>query len=188
MQASVKTRSSIRSRVSKPTSSATHTSISSNHTKGLFKSSKDDKRRIKHSSLISRIEKANQESRKRRRPSKKLIANLESIADALPTLSNEQAIQPVDRNGRIRHKSLKSKPGAMKKKEKLEQMERERFSRNMAQMAELHSEEISSSFQAAVSNTSAGIVSSTRWAALRGFIQQTMDRDPNDRTKNPTRM
>lgn len=89
-------------------------------------------------------------TKKRRRPSKKLITTLESLADALPDAGGENAISE-SRNGeimaevdraevrgglgamtKIRQRSLKSRPGAMKMREALEKRERERFERNMA--------------------------------------------------------
>lgn len=86
--------------------------------------------------------------------------------------------------GKIKHKSLKSRPGAGKKKEKLVAMEMERFGKNMARMAA----------RSGVSNTAQGedqeggvgdgaVVakgsSAERWAAIRGFISQTMERRPD---------
>ena len=140
-----------------------------------FKTSKKDKQRIKHASLVSRIEKANTKTRKRRRPSKKLITTLESLADALPTPDdNGDAI--VDGN-RIRHKSLKSRPGAMKRKEKIQDMERDRFAKNIAQMATL---EADSSLQVSRGTTiladgapDAETSTAKKWAALRDFIAST---------------
>ena len=69
----------------------------------------------------------------------------------------------------------------MKKKEKIEQMERERFSKNMVQMADLRFQDANALDDSAVSDASAGVDSSKRWVALRGFIQQTLDRDPIDK-------
>ena len=76
------------------------------------------------------------------------------------------------------HKSLKSRPGALKKKEKLERMERERFEKNMVQMAKVNSSltecvPAGHGEEGNVTNNT----SSHRWAALRGFIVSTMDRD-----------
>ena len=61
---------------------------------------------------------------------------------------------------KIQKKSLKSRPGAMKKKEKLEKMEKERFNANLAQMATSSS------------------TSNDRWAALKNHVQNTMDVKP----------
>ena len=77
-------------------------------------------------------------------------------------------------NAKIRHTSLKSRPGAMKKKEALINLEKERFNKNMAQMAALPTVG-----DAAVNNgevVKTGCSSGNRWAALRQFIQNTTER------------
>ncbi|EON67185.1 hypothetical protein W97_06438 [Coniosporium apollinis CBS 100218] len=138
-----------------------------------FTSSKKDKRTIKHSVFLHKIEKTHSKAPKRRRPNKKLVADLQSLADALPdTIDNEDggAEETVVGQARIRHKSLKSRPGAMKRKEKLERAERERFGRNMAQMA-VGQQRQEGAGEAAVPGTG------NRWAALRGFIEGTMEKN-----------
>ena len=140
-----------------------------------FISSKKDKRTIKHSSFVSRIEKANRKPLKRRRPNKQLKTTLEGLADSLPNIEElvAEGNGKLER-GKIRQKTLKSRPGAMKRREKLEREERERFGKNMAQMIGV------------VQNTSTVIAgnrgeaaqpstTASRWAALRGFISQTME-------------
>ncbi|PSN71747.1 hypothetical protein BS50DRAFT_235074 [Corynespora cassiicola Philippines] len=136
----------------------------------LFPSSKKDKRAIKHSSFVSKIEKT-AKTQKRRRPNKKLVATLESLADALPDLGgDEEGSGEIETaQAKIQRKSLKSRPGAMKRKEKLEKMERDRFNKNLAQMAQ------------AKSSTPAGAGSSAyadRWAALKSHVQSTMEVKP----------
>ncbi|KAI9697695.1 MAG: hypothetical protein M1836_004645 [Candelina mexicana] len=133
-----------------------------------FSSSKKDRRTIKHASFISKVEKTHAKPTKRRRSSKKLVANLESLADALPNTSETQTRDTITGDIKIRHRSLRSRPGAMKRKEKLEKLERERFGKNMAQMRGLSSTD----------GTSDTAQSTTwnRWAALRGFIAQTMEK------------
>ena len=71
---------------------------------------------------------------KRRRPNKKLVTTLESLGDALDGVIEDGGVGEKVKDGKIRHKSLKSRPGATKRKEKLERMERERFGRNLAQL------------------------------------------------------
>lgn len=144
-----------------------------------FGTTKKDKRTIRHSALVSRIEKSHPYTKKRRRPSKKLITNLESLADALPSVPEDQR---VTGDVSIKHKSLKSKPGAMKKKEALIGMERERFNKNMTQMIKFHMPNDEGESQ----STSPTATESTgkRWAAIRGFIQQTMEQRPGTRTKS----
>jgi Ribosome biogenesis protein SLX9 len=100
-----------------------------------FINSKKDRRTIKHSAFISRIEKASKKPLKRRRPNKKLVTTLEGLADALPSVDGlvAEGKGGVVWNGVGKKSgSLKSKPGAMKRKEKLERGERERFGRNLA--------------------------------------------------------
>lgn len=126
----------------------------------LFSNSKKDKRTIKHSAFVSKIEKSSSKSQKRRRPNKQLVTNLESLADALSGLEGEAGDGEVVVAGgqaKIQKKSLKSRPGAMKRKEKLEKLEKERFNANLAQMA-----------------TSA-TPSNDRWAALKNHVQNTME-------------
>ena len=133
---------------------------------------------IKHSALISRIEKSGSKSKKRRRPSKKLVANLQSLADALPDEEGVEGAKTVLGNAKITHRSLKSQPGAMKKKENLEKMERERFEKNMAQLAELRSSAGDTNVNATQIRPGATGGRGSAWAALRGFIQQTMEQRP----------
>ena len=174
-------RPSIRSRASKPSSTVPTRPRTSYVTKNeTISSTKKDKRTIKHSALISRIEKANKKTQKRRRPSKKLVANLQALTDALPDLGSLGGAETETGNARIGLKGLKSRPGAMKRKEKLEKMERERFEKNMAQMVELKSAEATRS--AAAAGNEAGSGTGSRWAALRGFIQQTMEQRPDAKT------
>ncbi|KAF2112036.1 ribosome biogenesis protein SLX9-domain-containing protein [Lophiotrema nucula] len=130
----------------------------------LFPSSKKDKRAIKHSAFVGKIEKASKP--KRRRPNKKLVANLESLADALAEVDHISADGEIELGqAKIQRKSLRSRPGAMKRKEKLERMERERFNKNLAQMAG--------------NSASAGTTSiADRWAALKSHVQGTVEKKP----------
>ncbi|OAK97563.1 hypothetical protein IQ06DRAFT_280063 [Phaeosphaeriaceae sp. SRC1lsM3a] len=128
-----------------------------------FASSKKDKQKIKHSSFVSKIEKSSAKTQKRRRPNKKLVANLESLADALSGLEDAGADGKVETGqAKIQRKSLKSRPGAMKRKEKLEKMEKERFNQNLVQLA---------------SSTQSGAIQD-RWAALKNHVQSTMEVKP----------
>ncbi|KAF2268244.1 hypothetical protein CC78DRAFT_455352, partial [Lojkania enalia] len=134
----------------------------------LFPSSKKDKQKIKHSAFIGRIEKSTSKTAKRRRPHKKLVANLESLADALPELDDAQGNTDGGEvevgQARIR-KSLKSRPGAMKRKKKLEKTERDRFSKNLAQMV-----------GSGASNSGGSTSIADRWAALKSHVQGTMEK------------
>ena len=115
--------------------------------------------------------------KRKRRPSKKLVANLESLMDALPEASEKLDDGITAGEARIKHKSLKSKPGALKRKEKLEEMERDRFTKNMAQMVNLGADDTRQAPDDASKELSKNDnETSKKWVALRGFIQQTMDR------------
>ncbi|KAI1281016.1 ribosome biogenesis protein SLX9-domain-containing protein [Xylaria sp. FL0933] len=165
-----------------------------------FTSSKKDKRIIKHSALVSRIEKSHKKPLRRRRPSKKLVTNLESLADALPDLladgETEEGLRQL-REGKVRHKSLKMKKGALKRKEKIVKGEMDRFSHSLARLnamgpdtvgtdmqvegnAEAVEAQTSTQTEAQTQTQTAGPTASTasRWAALRGFISSTMEQNP----------
>lgn len=149
-----------------------------------FSSTKKDKQTIKHNAFVGRIEKANQKSmKKRRRPSKKLVATLESLADALPHIEEGGLEEAVVGQAKIRLTSLKSKPGAMKRKEKVEKLERERFGKNMADMAGL----VAMSDAAVTDGQQDGASTKppvNRWAALRSFISATLEQNPEFAKKN----
>lgn len=150
-----------------------------------FSSNKKDKRSIKHSAFVSRIEKANQKnSKKRRRPSKKLVTTLESLADALPEVAEDGTEETVVGQATIKHKSLKSRPGATKKREKVEKMERERFAKNMAEMASMVTSTSTTAVNEAAENATAPTPPVDRWTALRKFISTTMEQNPEFAKKN----
>lgn len=69
----------------------------------------------------------------------------------------------------------------MKRKEKIISMEKDRFNKNMAQMAAW--QPAAADGQVASHNTPASNASHayTKWAALRSFIQQTMEKRPDPR-------
>ncbi|KAK3362321.1 ribosome biogenesis protein SLX9-domain-containing protein [Lasiosphaeria hispida] len=170
-----------------------------------FLNTKRDKRTIKHSSFVSRIAKSHPSSSsalKRRRPSKKLVATLESLGDVLDDISTEmkehgvmdaeQALQ-----GKVRHKSLRSRPGALKRKERVVKGEMERFGRSLAQLtavteaapaagstaapgvtAPAKCAESTDSARQAGGQAAQTSATSSRWAALRGFISATMEQNP----------
>ncbi|OIW34747.1 hypothetical protein CONLIGDRAFT_20427 [Coniochaeta ligniaria NRRL 30616] len=161
-----------------------------------FLDTKRDKRLIKHSALLSKIEKSasTKKSLKRRRPNKKLVATLESLGDALDDIVAEGG--GVDdgaqaRAGKVRHKSLKSRPGALKKKETLVKGEMERFGKSLAQLAAVQGTraegadvEVGESGrengggETQTQTQSAPSATANRWAALRGFISATMEQNP----------
>lgn len=171
-----------------------------------FLESKRDKRLIKHSSFVSKISKptiggggVSKSARKnaKRHARQKLQTNLESLADALPELTNEEvAGGETEKDGRVRHRSLKSKPGALKKKERVVRGEMERFGMSLAQLSSVAesraaptpptpmtapavttttgTEETMDGVEAAPPPSAAA----NRFAALRGFIAATMEQNP----------
>ncbi|KAN0070322.1 Ribosome biogenesis protein SLX9 domain containing protein [Elaphomyces granulatus] len=140
-----------------------------------FRTTKRDKRIIKHSTFMSRVEKSHKKTPKRRRPSKKLVTNLHSLADALPASDEKERDGAGAQVNMIKRETMKHRPGATKRREKVERMERERFLKNLADMTEIETKGISNdSTERAVDEGSA----SNRWVALRNFISQTMEQQP----------
>ena len=120
---------------------------------------------------------------------------LEGLEDALPTVpkgdkapAGELNSRTVDEeSGKIKHKSLKSRPGAGKKKEKLVAAEMERFAKNMALMSAGPTKTLTAKGGDNDVQTKPGLKeaekvdgptngTANRWAAIRGFISQTMER------------
>lgn len=73
--------------------------------------------------------------------------------------------------GKMKMKTLKSRPGAAKRKAKMEKGEMERFGRNLAQMVP------AATPAAGGGNGEKAGATSDRWKALRGFIGQTMEQN-----------
>lgn len=78
-------------------------------------------------------------------------------------------------NGKIKMKSLKSKPGAMKRKEALERLERDRFGKNMAQIMAVKETPAVTGGRAAPVVQSA---TTSRFAALRAWAETNMEKHP----------
>ncbi|KAJ4392468.1 hypothetical protein N0V85_007028 [Neurospora sp. IMI 360204] len=176
-----------------------------------FIDSKKDKRTIKHNAFVSRIAKTapgsgSRKLKRGRRPSKKLVTTLESLGDVLGEISDEiredqesgkTMDQMQEAMGRVRHKSLKTRPGALKRKEKVVKTEMDRFGRSLAQLASVKEpvpgavtlqKEMEVEQQQQQQTTQAQTQKATtqqqqpattnRWAALRGFISATMEQNP----------
>ncbi|KAK3355438.1 ribosome biogenesis protein SLX9-domain-containing protein [Neurospora tetraspora] len=173
-----------------------------------FIDSKKDKRTIKHNAFVSRIAKTAPGSGrklKRRRPSKKLVTTLESLGDVLGEISDEiredqESGKTMDKMqeamGRVRHKSLKTRPGALKRKEKVVKTEMDRFGRSLAQLATVKGPATAATTpameveqqkttqtqgqatQRATTQQQQQPATTNRWAALRGFISATMEQNP----------
>ncbi|KAI6093675.1 ribosome biogenesis protein SLX9-domain-containing protein [Hypoxylon rubiginosum] len=163
-----------------------------------FANTKRDKRQVKHASFVSRIEKANnKKTLKRRRPGKKLVTNLDSLAAALPDLladgETEEGLKQM-REGKVRHKSLRSRPGALKKKERLVKGEVERFGVSLARLNAVPEQQQQQKMMDVDQDAAEGgknenedeaqalapaaMSTTNRWAALRGFISATMEQNP----------
>ncbi|OAP62394.1 hypothetical protein AYL99_04597 [Fonsecaea erecta] len=162
-------------------------SSSAPKSESLFPSSKKDKRRIKHAELMNKVAKSTAKKKpRRRRPNNKLVTTLDALAAALPdddelnTSTDERARDQVNI---IRRKSMKSRPGALKRREKLDKGERDRFAKNMAQLAAPKpisggAAEAAGSGVGGQDTTTAIPSTSERWAVLRGFISQTLETRP----------
>ena len=165
-----------------------YASTTSAKSESLFPSSKKDKRRIKHAQLVHKVTKSAERKPKRRRPNKKLVTTLDALADALPdgetTNGAGTGDRPQDQVNIIKRKSMKSRPGAMKRRENLDRGERDRFAKNMAQLAAPKSvsaptkEPIQQDGSHLATKSPAIPSTSERWAALRGFISQTLETKP----------
>jgi 3-oxoacyl-(acyl-carrier-protein) synthase len=125
---------------------------------------------------MAKVAKNHKTTPKRRRPSKKLVATLDSLADALPDAEHQDQSELAGQVHLIKHKTLKTRPGAMKRKEKMEQLERDRFMKNMSQMNTVKSN--TATPQTTGSDATESNSTTSRWAALRGFISQTMEQQP----------
>ncbi|KAL7809623.1 hypothetical protein V8C44DRAFT_333876 [Trichoderma aethiopicum] len=169
-----------------------------------FLSSKRDKRIIKHSAFVSRVASSSKitKTKTRRRSSKsKQLSSLDSLADALPELADgEGAAEILD--GKIKHQSLRSKKGALKRKERLLRGEMARFGMSLAQLSSVpaaagQQAQGTAGAAAAVNQPVAETQQKTeeakqqpapavsnRWAALRGYISATMEQNPAFVNKN----
>jgi hypothetical protein len=129
--------------------------------------------------------------KKKRRPSKKLVATLESLADALPELDADRDGDVAQlKEGKVRHRSLKTRPGALKRKERVIKGELARFGATMAQMAASAPRSSSGSttqksgegdnvqIQIEGRQETAQKANSERWAKLRSFVASTMEVNP----------
>ncbi|XWX02358.1 hypothetical protein V2A60_010395 [Cordyceps javanica] len=184
-----------------------------------FASTKRDKRLMKHSSFMSRVvtsggvakkTKTKQQPRTttttnnnkrtgRGRSSSsrsKLATTLEGLADALPALQDGEG-DLAALQGRVRHKSISSKKGALRRKERVVRGEMERFGVSMAQLAQQQQQQqqqqgnttTTTTTQTATTMTTGQgseqgqqqgepAATSNRWAALRGYISSTMEQNP----------
>ena len=122
-----------------------------------------------------------------------LTINLESLIDALPSTKDEgdwedwghatpggrskQAVQISQekerQDGKIKMKSIKSRPGAQKRKERMLREECARFGKNLAIINTVLAQKGQEEQTRATETTQPAI---NPWAALRGFIASTMEK------------
>ncbi|EMC90853.1 hypothetical protein BAUCODRAFT_118108 [Baudoinia panamericana UAMH 10762] len=167
-----------------------------------FKINKKDKRSIRHQVLLNKVRHSgiskDRKVLKRRRPAKKLKTDIGGLADALPDdvepslefaglrKATKRKAPLAERAGTMKMRSLKNRPGAMKRKRKMEGLEVERFRRNMAMMVGKEGERAASLVEkggGAQHDGSGGYGAdrpatsdqADRWAALRRFIGATME-------------
>lgn len=166
-------------------------------TSDSFLTTKRDKRLMKHSSFLSQVSASagvtkSSKNKRSRRPKNSLATTLDSLGDALPELDEDDEWHGIDggNRGKVRLKGIKSRPGAMKKKEKVVRGEMERFGVSMARlgaMAEPEQKKETGAAQTTGGDTDMGgekqgaaaqPQGSNRWAALRGYISSTMEQNP----------
>ncbi|ODA77790.1 hypothetical protein RJ55_06392 [Drechmeria coniospora] len=168
-----------------------------------FLENKRDKRLIRQSAFRSRISAAATASSSKNRVTRRRSAkpsqwsNLDALAGALPDLEAEAARKGTAGDaepeaGRIRHRSMKTTKGALKRKERIVRGEMYRFGASMAKLSqastsplrtkteECSMEDVREDEAAAQEAPPAAQTTSTanRWAALRGYISSTMEQNP----------
>jgi hypothetical protein len=159
----------------------------SNSSESTFANSKSDKRIIKHSAFVSRVEKSStKKSLKRRRPNKKLVTTLESLADALPDVEElvrvHESGDGLKANGqkKLESKSLSHGKGFMKRRDKVEKGEKERFGKNLGViMGSVATPAASATVDVGKENAGAEKSASTtagRFAAIRAWVNDNMEK------------
>lgn len=122
---------------------------------------------------------------------------MDALAAALPSLTaDEVSAGAAARDGRVRHRSLRSKPGALKRRERVVRGEMERFGLSLAQLAGVREEEGQQQKEErgdddADTAMAGDVVAATtqpqqqqpsavanRFAALRGYISATLEQNP----------
>lgn len=167
-----------------------------------FLNTKSDKRLIRHSTFLGRIgkpratptQRKNLKRREKKKTADAALREMDGLADALPSLTAEEvSAGAAERDGRVRLKSLRSKPGALRKKERVVRGEMERFGVVSAQLAAVREavaapakeEEDDDAEDAEMKGAPFAevgrqqpSVAANRFAALRGFISATMEQNP----------
>ena len=168
---------------------------------------KRDRKTKQRQQLLNRVQDSgiskSTAQKKRRRPKKKLVAaeDLDEMRDALPDISDEdeeeweglsddeegtpsegkRTQKRVGRDGgKIKMRSLKHRPGAMKRKRKMEGVEMERFGRNLAQLSTNTRKPDAAVEGVDAGQAGGGAGTQGKWAALRAFIGSTLERKKRD--------
>ncbi|KAF1812358.1 hypothetical protein P152DRAFT_33493 [Eremomyces bilateralis CBS 781.70] len=102
-----------------------------------FSTTKRDKQSMKHSLLLHKIESSGVKKAKRRRPNKKLVTNLDTLIDALPEIGQEagENAKPETEAAKRQRKAYGSRPGALKRRDKVEKEEREFVGKALAALS-----------------------------------------------------
>jgi hypothetical protein len=107
-----------------------------------------------------------------------LVSNLDSLADALPEI--EEKGRRAEK-GKIKMDSLTSGKGLMRRRGKVEQVERERFGRNLGLLmgSQTAANNMDNGVGMQVEGVQAAQPSATakRFQALRAWIGETMEKD-----------
>ncbi|KAK4553350.1 hypothetical protein LTR86_009651 [Recurvomyces mirabilis] len=187
-----------------------------------FKTTKKDKRGIRHETLLAKARASSRKGGaagrvvKRRRAGRKLKVDMGGLGDALPEagvdggdgegevdewvgLSDDEdeemngdvpaGLRKVRKKkprrvdgggagvGKMVMKSLRHRPGAMKRKGVMEERERERFGRNLAGMVgRVAPSSAAGGNGVGAGKAGEGVQQAEKWAALRRFIGGTMER------------
>ena len=80
--------------------------------------------------------------------------------------------------GKVRQRSLKSRPGALKRKERIVKGEMDRFGESMARLVGGGGAEGGLGRGREAGGEKQANPTGNRWAALRGYISSTMEQDP----------
>ncbi len=164
-----------------------------------FLHSKRDKLLIRKASFRARVSEklsdrgiTKKKPLKRRRPSKKLVTTLASLADALPEVASREEAEAEQETKRHRQTSLRTRPGSMKRKERVVQAEMARFGQSLAQLAAVKEAAVEQTkdmeVEADDQENTEGVETpgpapprqstANRFALLRSYITATMDQSP----------
>lgn len=157
----------------------------------LFPDTKRDRRLIKKSVFMGQIRSKATTSiasssgiTKRRRPSKKLVTNLDSLAAALPALKDGGSGTEPSQPGKVRIRSIRHRPGALKRKEKLVRAETRNIGRSLAFLSGLDGQGAAPPADGDEGAAGTAVAApapaptANRWAALRAHISGTMEQSP----------